>query len=232
MRVVGYARVSTAEQGDSGAGLAAQRAAIEAWCTYKGVGLIRIEDEVASGKTTSGRHGLERALAAVENGDADVLAVAKLDRLSRSVGDFASLVDRSRGQGWRLVALDVDIDTTTANGEMVAHLLATLSQWERRIIGERTKAALATKKAAGETLGRRPTLDAEVRRRIVRERRAGSTYREITRRLNAERVPTAQGGKAWHVTTVRRIVLSAERILAAERGTAAKPRTKPAKVTT
>ena len=55
MRVIGYARVSTAEQGDSGAGLAAQRAAIEAWCTYRGAELVRVEEDVASGKTTNGR---------------------------------------------------------------------------------------------------------------------------------------------------------------------------------
>lgn len=206
MRAVAYLRVSTGEQGESGAGLAAQQAAIDAWATYRRAELVAVEQDIASGKSTNGRHGLERAVAMCKRGDADALVVAKLDRLSRSLADFAKLVDDSRKQGWAIVALDVDIDMTTANGEMLAGMLAVLSQWERRIIGERTRAALAQKKAQGVQLGRPRSLPGNVRRRIVKARERGQTFAAIAAKLNADGVPTAQGGTRWHASTVRHVV--------------------------
>jgi DNA invertase Pin-like site-specific DNA recombinase len=84
--VVGYIRVSTAEQADSGAGLEAQRAAITAEAERRGWQLVHVfEDAGASGKSLSGRQGLQEALQAVEEGQAQALVVAKLDRLSRSL---------------------------------------------------------------------------------------------------------------------------------------------------
>src|SRR5215210_7973308 len=139
MRVVGYARVSTGEQAESGGGLAAQRSALEAEAARRGWELVAIREDVASGRRTSGRPGLEAALAAVDGGEADALAVAKLDRLSRSLLDFAGLLERARRRGWTLVALDLGVDTSTPQGELVANVIASVAQWERRIIGQRTK---------------------------------------------------------------------------------------------
>ena len=94
MNVVGYVRVSTAEQADSGAGLEAQRTAIMAEATRRDWQLLTIyEDAGASGKSLN-RPGLADALAAVEDGDASAVIVAKLDRLSRSLLDFAGLMQR------------------------------------------------------------------------------------------------------------------------------------------
>lgn len=207
MRAVAYVRVSTAEQGDSGAGLSAQRAAIKAWATYRGAEIVSVEEDVASGKSTNGRHGLERALAACDRGDAQVLVVAKLDRLSRSIVDFAKLVEDSRKRGWAVVVLDPEVDLTTATGRMIANVLASLSQWEREIIGERTRAALAAKRAAGVKLGRPRTLPDAVRQRIIRAHGRGDSWTHIAGRLNREGVPTARGG-SWYPATVRRIALS------------------------
>jgi DNA invertase Pin-like site-specific DNA recombinase len=78
-------------------------------------------------------------------GDASALAVAKLDRLSRSMLDFARIMATAQKQSWALVALDVQVDTTSP-GEAMAHMLATFSQFERRLISERTKQALARKR--------------------------------------------------------------------------------------
>ena len=100
-KVVGYIRVSTDEQGDSGAGLEAQRAAIAAEAKRRGWHLVEILEDTASGKTMTRRPGLAAALQRLESGAADALAVAKLDRLSRSLLDFAGLVERSRKQGWQ-----------------------------------------------------------------------------------------------------------------------------------
>jgi len=165
--VVGYIRVSTAEQADSGAGLEAQRAAIEAEAQRRGWTLVgTFEDAGASGKSMNGRPGLQEVLQAVERGDAQALVVAKLDRLSRSLLDFASLMERGRKRGWSLVALDLGVDSSTPAGEMMASVLATFAQFERRLIGQRTRDALAVKRAQGVQLGRPREISEEVVERI------------------------------------------------------------------
>lgn len=208
-RVVGYVRVSTSEQAESGAGLAAQRATIEAEADRRGWQLVAVhEDAGISGKSMTGRAGLDAALMAVEKGEAEVLVVAKLDRLSRSLLDFANLMERSRRKRWALVALDLGVDTTTPAGEMVASLMATFAQYERRIIGVRTKEALAVKRAEGVRLGRPNSLSTEVVQRIQRERAEGKTLAAIADGLNVGTVPTAHGGRAWHRATIRQVLLS------------------------
>lgn len=206
--VLGYLRVSTTEQADSGAGLSAQRSAITSEVERRGWDLLAMHEDTGSGKAIAGREGLESALALLDGGKADVLVVAKLDRLSRSLLDFALLMERSRKKGWALVALDLGVDTTTPAGEMMASLMATFAQYERRIIGQRTREALAAKKAAGVILGRRRSLSDEVVARITSERSEGATYQAIADRLNTEQVPTAHGGAAWYANTVRQVVLS------------------------
>jgi hypothetical protein len=112
------------------------------------------EDAGMSGKSLSGREGLHEAIDAIERGEAEALVVSKLDRLSRSLLDFAGLMERARKRGWSLVALDLGVDTSTPSGEMMASVLATFAQFERRLIGQRTKDALAVKRAQGVVLGR------------------------------------------------------------------------------
>lgn len=154
VRAVGYVRVSTDDQADSGAGLAAQRQAIEAECERRGWELVALHtDAGASGKSLTGRPALLDALEAMDTGRAQVLLVSKLDRLSRSLLDFAGLMARAQRDGWNLVALDLGIDLSTPAGEFMASVMAAAAQWERRIIGARTRDALAAKRAAGVRLG-------------------------------------------------------------------------------
>ncbi len=131
-----------------------------------------------------------------------MLVVSKLDRLSRSVGDFSNVVDRSRRRGWQLVLMDLGLDTTTAAGELVANVVASTSQYERRLIGIRTKEALAAKKAAGVRLGRPSTLPPQVLMSLIEQRRAGLSLPAIARALNEASTPTAHGGAKWHPSTV------------------------------
>ena len=149
--MVGYTRVSTVEQGDRGAGLDAQEAAIRSDARRRGWDLVATLTDTASGTSMRKRPGLDAALAMIERGDADALVVAKVDRLSRSLLDFAGIVERSRKQDWQLVALDLGVDTTTPQGEMLASVLAVFAQFERRLIGERTK-----RRACREARQRRP----------------------------------------------------------------------------
>jgi DNA invertase Pin-like site-specific DNA recombinase len=207
--VVGYIRVSTDEQAESGLGLAAQRSAIEAECARRGWTLVAVYEDALSGKSLN-RPGMAAALIAVESGAASTIVVAKLDRLSRSLVDFATLMARAQAGRWNLVALDLGIDLTTAAGEFMANVMASAAQWERRIIGQRTREALTAKRAQGVRLGRPASLAAEVTSRIVDAHRAGAGWSAIARDLNADAVPTAHGGARWYPSTVRAVVLANE----------------------
>lgn len=219
-RVIGYIRVSTDEQAASGAGLEAQRAAILAEALRRGWHLVEmIEDAGYSGKSLQ-RPGIAAALDALGHKRADTLVVAKLDRLSRSMLDFAGLMDKAAREHWALVALDVGVDTTTPSGEAMANIMATFAQFERRLIGQRTREALAVKKAKGVRLGRPRTMPTEVLRRIVAERAAGRTFAAIADGLTADGTPTARGGPRWYPSTIRQAVGTAERDGIAERAAA------------
>jgi DNA invertase Pin-like site-specific DNA recombinase len=206
LRAVGYIRVSTDEQEGSGLGLEAQRAAIEGATTRRGWDLIYVFTDTASGRSLSRRPGLEKALAMLEGGGASALVVSKLDRLSRSTKDFATLMERAQRRGWAPVVLDLGVDTTTPAGEMVASVMMSVAQWERKIIGQRTKEALAAKKAQGAKLGRPRQLPDATRKRLMRMRKRGLTFRAIAEAVNEEGVPTAQGGVKWYPSTVRKVL--------------------------
>jgi DNA invertase Pin-like site-specific DNA recombinase len=164
-----------------------------------------IEDEGYSAKDLR-RPGVRIALEELERKRADALVVAKIDRLSRSMLDFTALMARAQRQRWALVALDAPVDTTTPAGEAMAHVLAVFAQFERRLIGQRTREALAQKKAEGVRLGRPRKLPTKVRSRIKRRRKAGASLSAIARELNRDRVPIAQGGVRWYPSTVRAVL--------------------------
>jgi DNA invertase Pin-like site-specific DNA recombinase len=211
VRLVGYLRVSTDEQAESGAGVAAQRSSIVAACRDRGYDLVETFEDAGWSAKDLNRPGISAALATLDAGRADGLVVAKLDRLSRSLLDFASLMERSRKKGWTLIVLDLGLDLATPAGEMLANVLATFAQFERRLIGQRTKDALAVKKAHGVRLGRPRVLPDEVVERIVRERQEGRTLVAIADGLTADGVPTARGGERWWDSSVAGVLAYAEK---------------------
>ena len=186
----------------------AQRQAIRQECSRRGWELVDVLEDVASGKAAAGRPSLQEALSRLGAGEADVLMASKLDRLSRSTYDFVSLQVRAEQEGWRVLTLDLAVDTTTPQGEAMASMAATFAQLERRLIGERTKAALAVAKAQGVRLGRPQVLPRKVVVRIVTERASGHTLQQIADGLNQDRVPTAHGGTVWWPSTVRYVLQS------------------------
>ena len=207
--VVAYLRVSTDEQVASGAGLDAQRTSIEAEATRRGWTIVawHADEGISGGKGIEHRPGLAAAVAAVEMGDAAGLLAAKLDRISRSVLDTAKLMERARRGGWELVTCDLAIDPSTPAGEATASMMAVFSQLERRLISQRTREALAVKRAQGVRLGRPSQIPAEVVERIVSAQAGGASLRAIAAGLTADAVPTATGGK-WHASTVRAVLNS------------------------
>ncbi len=202
---VGYIRVSTEEQGESGLGLEAQASAIRAACQHRGWAIIGLCSDVASGKSLEHRDGLEEALEAVRGGAAKHLVVAKLDRLSRSVIDAAVTIERARREGWNLVALDLGVDFSTPTGEAMANMTATFAQLERRLIGERTREALAAARARGVRLGRPVEVTPEAEELILGFRKQGLTARAIAELLSRSDHPAPRGG-VWHHQTVARIL--------------------------
>lgn len=148
------------------------------------------------------------ALDAVQTGHAAGLLVAKMDRLSRSVVDGAGLMEQAAREGWALHFADLDIDTSTPAGEMAANIIIAGSQYERRLISQRTRDALAAKRARGERLGARPSLPREVTRRIIKERNEGKTFQAIANGLMADGIPTARGKSHWYPATINAILES------------------------
>jgi DNA invertase Pin-like site-specific DNA recombinase len=110
-------------------------------------------DAGVSAKTLD-RPGLTKALGMLRTGKAEALLVVKLDRLTRSVRDLGELVERYFAPGKAaLLSVGEQIDTRSAAGRLVLNVLASVSQWEREAIGERTAAAMAHKAACGEYTG-------------------------------------------------------------------------------
>ncbi len=200
-RCVAYVRRSTDKQSLSPQ---AQRDAIERACSERGWTLVTALEETESGRKAA-RPVLEAAVALCEAGGADALVVAKLDRLARSALDFLQLVARAQAGGWSLVVLDPPIDLSTAAGRMCAGILATVAEFEGELIRQRTREGLAVKRAKGEAVNQGQTSE-DVAARIVRERAEGKSLPAIAKGLNADGVPTAQGGRAWYPSTVAAVL--------------------------
>lgn len=204
-----YIRVSTDEQAVSGLGIEAQREIIAQYAARKALTIVAEHvDAGISAKSLTGRPGALAALEAVRTRQAAGLLVAKMDRLSRSVYDGAGLMDEARKSGWALHFADLDIDTSTPAGEMAANVIISASQYERRLISQRTRDALAAKRARGDRLGRPSKMPIEVTRRIVADRAAGLSLRAIAAALTTEGVPTVRGAAAWSVSTVQAVLRS------------------------
>jgi len=208
VRAIAYARVSTDEQARSGLSLDHQAQVIEAEADRRGWMVTHLTDAGFSAASVARRPALRKALDLLASGQADALMVSRLDRLSRSVIDAARLIEQAKREGWALVILDLGADTSTPSGALMANVVASVAQYERDIIAMRTSDAMAQAKRRGRRLGRPVALPKSVRERIESERTAGLSLRAIADRLNAERVPTAQGGVRWYASTVANVLRS------------------------
>jgi DNA invertase Pin-like site-specific DNA recombinase len=150
-RAIGYIRVSTDKQADQGVSLEAQQAKIKAYAQLYDLELVDIVVETGSAKSLE-REGLLKVLGRLQAGDASALVVTKLDRLTRSVADLGKLVD-DYFKDFALLSVSEQIDTRSAAGRLVLNVLASVSQWEREVIGERTSTAMQHMKKAGQYTG-------------------------------------------------------------------------------
>lgn len=218
-----YLRVSTSEQGRSGLGLAAQEAAVRQFAAAEGFEITAVLTEVSSGKNgLDARPVLKDALARAKKLKAPVL-VAKLDRLSREVAFVSGLM--ASKVPFFVANLGIDVDP------LMLHIYAAVSEKERKLIGERTKSALAAKRAADPSwkpgraktaLGVRKQQEGAFRGAqsvfkaadefaervgpmIKQYQDSGMSSRGIAEQLNMLGVNTARGGQ-WHGKTVDRIL--------------------------
>jgi site-specific DNA recombinase len=223
-RAIGYVRVSTEQQASEGVSIEAQQAKIQAYCELYGFDLTAIEVDAGASASTLSREGLQRALDALEAGDADALVVVKLDRLTRSVRDLDALLTHYFAERFALVSVAEQVDTTTATGRMILNVLMSVSQWEREVIGERTKAAMQHKKSLGEyTGGKVPfgkcigadgvTLEAEPTEQAIIDdikalQHSGLSLAQIADELN-HRGAMRRNGNQWHKVAVSRVIKGA-----------------------
>ncbi len=220
-QIVSYIRVSTGKQGKSGLGIEAQREAIARFAAAEGCEVIAEHVEVETGKGADAldrRPVLAAALAHARKGKAAVV-VAKLCRLSRDVAFISGLM--AQRVPFIVAELGADADP------FMLHIYAALAEKERGLISDRTRAALAAKKAQGAKLGNRTNLDeasakgATANRAaadafagnvlpVVRQIQASgaTTLRAIAEALNARGIRTARGG-AWYAATVGNLLARA-----------------------
>ena len=146
-RAIAYIRVSTSQQAEQGFSLLAQQEKVNAYANLYDLDIVDTVIETASAKNLK-REGLQGALAQIKSGQADALIVVKLDRLTRSVADLGYLVETYFAKAG-LLSVSEQIDTRSASGRSVLNVLASVSQWEREAIGERTAAVKQSMKANG-----------------------------------------------------------------------------------
>lgn len=141
---IGYARVCTGEQSADFQLDVLESAKCE-----------RIYEERIGGKSKK-RPELDRMIDMLREGD--IVVVERLDRLGRSLKDLMELLDSFKQQGVQFISLNENIDTTTAIGELAFHMIASIAQFEKRLISERTKAGLDAARASGRKFGRKAKL--------------------------------------------------------------------------
>lgn len=227
-RAVGYARVSTDEQAQEGVSLDAQAERIRQYCELYGLELVEVVRDEGYTGTNMRRPGWRRVLQLHHDKVVELVVVVDLDRISRSVPDFSRLLSRmGAGSGQfadgGLICINQNFDAQTPAGRLVAHVLASFSQYESEQIGRRTSAALGQKRREGRTTGRAPygwRADSEgvlhpdpdeqpVLRAMLRARKRGDSYRAVAHLLNG-RGHTNRHGRPWNHRMVRLIITGHE----------------------
>ncbi len=234
-KVVGYVRVSTEDQGEFGSSPEAQESRIRAYCEATNLDLIDLVSVDESAKSLD-RPGLKAVLAYLDRLDASGVVVAKIDRLTRDLGDWQDLLRRyfSMKAGMRLYSVSDAVDTASAKGRFLLNLHVALAQLERETTVERTQEVLDFKRAKGDRTGGIPfgfDLDEDGPRnkrgrpiRLVENpseqtsvrwiqlwKFEGKSLRAIAERLNTLGVPTKTGRGVWTHSAVSKILARAER---------------------
>lgn len=209
MKVVGYVRVSTEEQASEGVSLAAQEAKLRQYAALYDLQLVTVIVDAGQSAKSLNRPGLQQALAMLNQGEAEGLLIAKLDRLTRSVRDLGNLLDGYFRSRCSLLSVADQIDTRSAAGRLMLNLLTSVAEWEREAIGERTSAAMQHLKSQGKHVGRPRAAMESARERAQALRDGGMTLAQVGLALEAEGVLTPAGKASWTAQQVRRLLVEA-----------------------
>lgn len=203
-----YARVSTQMQVQDGVSLDAQERQLITAAEFHGYeNWEMVREEGRSGKNIKGRPALQDSLKQLEQKVADALIVTRIDRLARSTSDFLEIVDLSNKQGWRLIMLDLNLDTSSYQGKFVTTVMSALAEMERGIIAARQKDVHKDRRDSGlvwgKDLGPKVEVSEEVKGLIYEYRDKGLGLREIAKKLDAKKIMPPRGEKWSHVTIKR-----------------------------
>jgi DNA invertase Pin-like site-specific DNA recombinase len=151
-RTIGYIRVSTDEQAESGLSLESQRKKVQAYCDLYGLALEDLLTDTTSGKSINGRPAFKRLLFLAETNQVEHVVILKLDRMARNTREAIEVAELFASKGVNLHSVSERIDTSSAGGRLFFTLMAAVAQWEREVIVERTKAALDVRRQNGQRI--------------------------------------------------------------------------------
>lgn len=202
---LGYVRVSTRHQDLSPQ---AQAERLEHRAAERGLRLELIEERV-SARSARNRPELQACLRRLAAGEAVALLTDKLDRVARNLRDFLELDDLASRQGWALVVLNLDFDSSTATGRLIRSVMAAIAEWERQMIGERTAEALTAKRSSEPDWrpGRPVQLNQAVREYVAFQRTNGLSHADIAAALNVAGIPSVSG-RPWSAGMVASVTRS------------------------
>lgn len=220
MKAIGYVRVSTDKQADRGVSLEAQAEKIRAMAVVHGAELLDIIVDSGESAKSLNRPGMARLLTLVDGAEAKAVIIAKLDRLTRSVKDLCTLLERFERRGVALISVAESLDTGSAAGRLVLNIMTAVSQWEREAIGERTRDAMSHKRSQGQRVGNIPygcrlagdrvhleedPEEQAVLAEIRQLRYEGATLRGIASALTHRAYRTRRGTE-WRLESVARVL--------------------------
>ena len=221
MSAVGYVRVSTEDQAKEGVSLDNQKVKIIAYCQLKDLELREIVEDAGISAKNLKRTGVQKVLRLARRKEIDAVVVYKLDRIFRSTVDALETTKAFDKWGVSFHSIEETLDTRSAMGRFFFTLTAALAEMERGLIGERTKAALAHKRAKSEKTGgdipygyditppgilTKNETEQEVIRMIRRLNRDGYSLRQICRELEQAGYSTKRGNPTWQPSTISKIL--------------------------
>jgi DNA invertase Pin-like site-specific DNA recombinase len=199
-RAIAYLCLPSASNGD----LREQTAAVTAFCADQGLDLQSVVHDVECAPRDH-RPSLAWALEQLAAEKAETLVVARLRDLSSNVANLAPLLSWFNSERRRLIAIDLQLDTSTEAGRFAAGAVAGVGGWEHERMSERTRRGLAAARSRGTGIGRTAVADIpELKERIEAMREQGMTLQAIADVLNEEGIPTLRGGTMWRPSSVQR----------------------------
>lgn len=219
-QTIGYVRVSTDEQRDMGESAATQKARIKAYCLALGLELDDIVTDAGCSAKDLDRPGMAKLLDGIKAKSISRVVVVKLDRLTRSVSDLCTLLERFSKSGAELISISESLDTASAVGRLLVHILGSVNAWEREATAERTSDVLGFIRRSGRVYGPTPFGFTRFDDRLVASAKAQKaillmrsmrvnrmSYQSIAAELNKREIKPSRAEK-WYASSVKAVLES------------------------